>query len=127
MEELASSLKDAKSRGMIGIHELRKLAGRVSWLAGVLPRARWTAAALYATMHAHLREVERGEEARRREDRADPRNKDQLVPVKRFEGARRWLELYIEAALGQAVRKLHLRPNLRADVWILTDASPEGL
>ena len=127
MAELANSLKEAKTRGMIGIHELRKLAGRVSWLAGVLPRARWTAAALYATMHAHLREVEQGEEARRREGRADPRNKDQLVPVKRFEGARKWLELYIEAALGQAVRKMHLRPNLKADVWILTDASPEGL
>lgn len=78
-------------------------------------------------MHAHLREVERGEESKRRSERKDKRVKDNLIPVKRFEGARRWLELYIEAALGQPARKIQLRPNVWQEVCILTDASPEGL
>ena len=86
MEELATTLKEAKSRGMLGTSEVRKIAGKVSWLAGVLPRARWAAAALYAAMHAHLREVERGEETKRRSERKDKRVKDNLIPVKRFAG-----------------------------------------
>ena len=42
---------------MIGGTELRKAAGRVAWLAGVLPRARWATASLYAALYSHESDV----------------------------------------------------------------------
>ena len=42
IKELQEQLKIWEGKGMIAVSELRKLAGRVAWLAGVLVRARWT-------------------------------------------------------------------------------------
>lgn len=43
-------LKDWASRGYVPVRELRSMAGRMSWVAGVLPRTRWTVAVLYAVL-----------------------------------------------------------------------------
>ena len=48
MEELRKQLEAWDRKGTIGVSELRQAAGRVAWLAGVLPRARWVTSTLYA-------------------------------------------------------------------------------
>ncbi|CAJ1436241.1 unnamed protein product [Effrenium voratum] len=50
MEELLALLASWKGRGMAPVKELRTVAGKASWLAGVLPRAKWTVAIFYAVM-----------------------------------------------------------------------------
>lgn len=46
-------------KGMIGASELRKAAGRVAWLAGILPRARWVTASTRTTRRRACMEAER--------------------------------------------------------------------
>ena len=87
-------------KGMIPIAELRSVTGKLTWAAGIYRRAKWAVSMLYAALAAHEAEVKSGEEALRRDNRADPRNKNHLIPVKRFEAARKWLaELFREQRL----------------------------
>ncbi len=37
--------------GYASMKSLRSVAGRMSWVAGVLPRTRWTVAVLYAILN----------------------------------------------------------------------------
>ena len=127
MEELQKQLQAWEGKGMIGGSELRKAAGRVAWLAGVLPRARWVTAALYAALYSHEADVVSGKEAERRAQRSDNRAKDHLIPIKRVERARIWLLAYLAAAKERPIRKYNLYKSGKAEVSIMTDASPQGL
>ena len=78
---------------------------------------------LYAAMAAHEAELKSGEEEARRAKREDSRAKNHLIPVKRFEIARRWLaELFRTQRL--ATKKTLWRVTEHA--MIITDASPQG-
>ena len=123
MAELRKQLEAWDKKGMIAASELRKAAGRVAWLAGILPRARWVTSTFYATLYDHEEDVAQGTEAIRREQRKDSRPKDHLIPVKRLEKARVWLK----AAQGKPIRKFNLYKGGKADLTLLTDASPQGL
>ena len=90
MKELQDQLSGWEKKGMIGTGELRKAAGRVAWLAGILPRARWVTSTLYAALYDHEEDVAKGVEAERRTRRKDNRPKDHLIAVKRVEEARLW-------------------------------------
>ena len=127
MAELRKQLEAWDKKGMIAASELRKAAGRVAWLAGILPRARWVTSTFYATLYDHEEDVAQGTEAIRRELRKDNRPKDHLIPVKRLEKARAWLLAYIKAAQGKPIRKFNLYKGGKADLTLLTDASPQGL
>ena len=127
MAELRKQLEAWDKKGMIAASELRKAAGRVAWLAGILPRARWVTSTFYATLYDHEEDVAQGTEAIRRELRKDSRPKDHLIPVKRLEKARVWLLAYIKAAQGKPIRKFNLYKGGKADLTLLTDASPQGL
>ena len=127
MDELQKQLQSWEGKGMIGGTELRKAAGRVAWLAGVLPRARWVTASLYAALYSHEEDVAAGKEAERRAQRTDGRQKDHLIPVKRVERARVWLIAYLAAAKERPIRKFCLYKSGKAEVTIMTDASPQGL
>ena len=127
MAELRKQLEAWDKKGMIAASELRKAAGRVAWLAGILPRARWVTSTFYATLYDHEEDVAQGTEAIRRELRKDNRPKDHLIPVKRLEKARVWLLAYIKAAQGKPIRKFNLYKGGKADLTLLTDASPQGL
>ena len=127
MDELQKQLEAWDKKGMIGTAELRKAAGRVAWLAGVLPRARWVTASLYATLYSHEDDVQSGVEAARRSQRKDSRSKDHLIPVKRVEKARTWLLSYLKAAKERPIRKYALYKSGKAEASVMTDASPLGI
>eukprot|EP00913_Durusdinium_trenchii_P011626 g10919.t1 len=127
MKELQDQLSSWEKKGMIGTNELRKAAGRVAWLAGILPRARWVTSSLYAALYDHEEDVAKGLEAERRARRKDNRPKDHLVAVKRVEEARRWLVAYLKAAQSRPIRKFSLYKSGKAEATLMTDASPMGL
>eukprot|EP00971_Amphidinium_carterae_P317743 6316399-Amphidinium_carterae.1 len=68
---------------MTGLRRLRSLTGRLSWAAGVLPRARWAVNILYAVVTSAFKDVATRTEELRRRKRPDGRDKSFLVPTKR--------------------------------------------
>ncbi len=80
VDELKSPLENAKGRGMIGIKILRSLVGKLSWMAGVIPRMRWVVNVGYATLHSAAedsaeKEIERAKartEDKKGQGEADP-------------------------------------------------------
>ena len=108
-------LKSWEKRGYVPVRELRSMAGRMSGVAGVLPRSRWTVAVLYAVL--------------KDEDRPgrEKGGKHGLFPVKRMEQTRVWLQTYLEKAAAVPMRVFHLKPSKVAEVSLTTDASPEAL
>ena len=99
------------------------MAGKTSWTAGIYRRSRWATASLYAAMSKHNEEVCSGKEAARRANRADKRDKDHLIPVKRFETARAWLVALFTRAPPTTRRSLW---DLPENAVVTTDASPQG-
>ena len=127
MEELLALLASWKGRGMAPVKELRTVAGKASWLAGVLPRAKWTVAIFYAVMYSVDEGIATGAEGARRATRADPRSKDGLFPVKRLEQARVWLVEFLNCVVKHPTRLLKVGGPPLAEITIATDASPEGI
>ncbi|CAJ1350967.1 unnamed protein product, partial [Effrenium voratum] len=126
LEEVMGILKDWGKRGRVGVTEVRKLAGKTSWMAGIVIRARWAVSSIYATLTGHLKDVQSGAEERRREHRRDSRLKDNLVPVSRMEVALQWLRKVVAYKEATPTTAWALRP-LPAVVTITTDASPWGM
>ena len=126
MEDLIN-LVSSWNEGMAPVKELRKAAGKLSWLAGILPRARWVVRVFYGALHGHEKDVMSGKEESRRVNREDVRKKDHLFAMKRIVLARRWLLEYLKVAKDRPVRRYRLLRNARPIATITTDASPEGL
>eukprot|EP00435_Cladocopium_sp_Y103_P013813 s3866_g3.t1 len=126
MAELLELLEGWDSAGMAPLKSLRQAAGKVAWLSGILPRARWTVSVFYRVLHDRLQDVASGAEQRRREQRADNRNKDGLFHVKQLEQARAWLVQFINVAKSQPTRKFRLDVGKYPKATIITDASPLG-
>ena len=82
---------------------------------------------MYAALYSHESDVATGKEAERRAQRSDNRPKDHLIPIKRVERARTWLLAYLAAAKERPIRKYSLYKSGKAEVSIMTDASPQGL
>ncbi|CAE7831161.1 unnamed protein product [Symbiodinium sp. CCMP2592] len=93
------------------------------WAAGIYKRARWAVSMVYGAITAHEADVRSGAEATRRAARRDSRPKDHLVPVKRFELARAWLEKLLKERRPRPTMSLWKRPE---SIMIVTDASPQG-
>ena len=127
MKELLALLESWGGKGMIPLKELRKAAGKLSWLAGVLPRARWVVPILYRSMKQQEMDVKQGLEEERRQKRQDTRSKEGLIAVKRVEQARVWVLAYLKTAMERPVRKLKLDTSGLPTATIVTDAPPEGL
>ena len=127
IQEVVDMLKEWKGKGMAPVKQLRSAAGKLSWLAGVLPRARWVVSTFYATLKHHEADVVEGREEVRRQQREDPRKKEHLFHIRRLEQARVWMVSYLSAALSRPVRKMRLRVDNMPQVMINTDASPEGM
>ena len=108
MALLVQALNSWAQKGMAPLRELRSVAGRVSWLSGVLPACRWTLSVFYAVMKERELEVSQGLEERRRRERRDQRPKDHLFVVKRLEQARVWLVEYLRVAKNRPTRRIQL-------------------
>ena len=50
MKETINVFESWSSKGYAALKSLRSVAGRMSWVAGVLPRTRWTVSVLYAIL-----------------------------------------------------------------------------
>eukprot|EP00438_Fugacium_kawagutii_P028344 Skav219239 [mRNA] locus=scaffold1242:54882:56198:- [translate_table: standard] len=127
VRELLEMLRSWDGRGMAPVRELHRVAGKVSWMSGLLPRTRWIVAVFYRVLHLRLKDVADGTEASRRGQRTDARNKDHLFPVKQLEQARLWMVKYLEVAMEKPSRKFKLNIKQYPQAKIITDASPEGL
>ena len=105
---------------------LRATTGRLSWIAGIVPRVRWAVTVLYAVVASAEADALSGAEARRAQGRADSRAKDWLVPVKRFELARGWLE-DLFAKRDRWLLREELLGESEPQFLVMADASPLGL
>ncbi|CAE7212170.1 unnamed protein product [Symbiodinium sp. CCMP2592] len=48
--EILEKIQEWKGKGMISLRELRATTGRLSWVAGIVPRLRWAVSILYAVV-----------------------------------------------------------------------------
>ena len=113
LKETIETLKGWANKGYVALKALRSIAGRMSWVAGVLPRTRWTVSVLYAVLTSEEQETKASSKLQG------------MFPVKRLEQTRLWIIAYLEQAMLHPLRILELKPNKRAEVSITTDASPE--
>ena len=116
MAELKATLQSWSNKGYAPLKELRTATGRLSWLSGVLPMARWVTAAFYAVLYS----TEEEDTTRTGRHRG-------LFPVKRLEQARLWLIEFLDKSLGNPQRSFSLLQNELSPVTITTDASPTAL
>jgi hypothetical protein len=124
--ELHEKLKSWET-GMISLRDLRATTGRLSWLAGILPRCRWAVSILYAVVAAAEKDARDGtEEARAANRPSDQRPKPFLVPAARVKLPRQWLVTFLERAEQFLLRTEAFYP-MHPDVAIITDASPQGV
>lgn len=125
VKELLVKMKDWEGAGMIGLKELRATTGKLSWVAGILPRMRWAVSIMYAVVAAAERDAKSGAEEERAAKRPrDSRPKPDLVAVARFELPRAWLMKLLSQADHLLLRSEPLYPVVPA---IVTDASPQGI
>ena len=126
MSDLLQVLKSWANAGMAPIKELRQVAGRTSWVSGILPRTRWVVAVFYRVLHERLNDIASGKEEERRQHRRDDRAKGGLFVVKQLEQPRVWLIKYLEVAMTKPTRRLKLDTMKYPKATIVTDASPLG-
>lgn len=81
--EMQETLAAWTGKGMISTKELRSFVGKLAWVAGIIPRLRWTVTAMYAVLTKALKD-EATEEARAQKRTGDQRSKVGLVAVKRL-------------------------------------------
>ena len=124
--EILEKLLAWKGKGMISLRDLRATTGKLSWVAGIVPRLRWAVSILYAVVADVEATESKGIEVERTMRRSDQRPKLGLVPVKRFELARSWLETVFQSSSQWLTRNEDLEEE-HPEFMIVTDASPEGL
>ena len=90
-DEILETLKGWLSKGMVSHRELRSTTGRLSWVAGILPRLRWAVSVLFAVLQDAEEDERTGAEDERAQKRQDNRPKYGLVAVKRFGATVKWL------------------------------------
>ncbi|CAL1127091.1 unnamed protein product [Cladocopium goreaui] len=111
---------------MVSLKSLKSTTGKLSWIAGIIPRCRWAVSILYGVIADHERDVASGAEARRSAAREDPRDKAHLVPAKRMRLAKEWLLKMLETEEVWRSRKISLIEEAPLFA-VTTDASPLGV
>lgn len=87
---------------------LKSTTGKLSWIAGIIPRCGWAVSILYGVIADHERDAASGAEARRAPSREDTRDKSGLIRVKRMRLAREWLLKMLETQEVWKARKVPL-------------------
>ena len=113
-------------RGMASLRRLRAVTGRMSWLAGVLPRLRWVVSIMYAVLADAEEDKRTGVESERAEFRLDKRDKSDLVAIKRLRLPMAVINYMAENPDRWLYRSISLKPE-RPSMGIITDASPQGI
>ena len=126
VDEIKSLVESIKGRGMIGAKELRSLVGKLSWMAGVIPRMRWIVNVGYATLLSSAEDTVEKEIERAQMRAMDKRVKVKLIHLKRLGPALPWLEAALDQPAHWLIR--HHSLNDTPTLWgVTTDASPLGL
>ena len=112
--------------GMVPLREVRAITGKLSWLAGVLTRARWAVSILYAIIADVENDIRQGLEKERAAKREDKREKPALVPVKRMELPRAWFIRLLGCDEQWRARRIDFVKPI-PKYALLTDASPWGV
>ena len=126
LSEIEKVFQMMNHKSMVGLRELRSLTGRLSWVAGILPRCRWAVSIMYATVAAVERDGLSGAEAARATQRADKRDKSHLVAVSRFQLARVWF-MHLLAKADDLLLRIEPLVDTPPELCIVTDASPWGV
>lgn len=124
MMEIKSALEAWENKGMVSLKEVQQVTGRLSWVAGILPRTRWAVSIMYAVIADTKRDED--QERKRASKRADQRPKFGLVSVKRLELPRRWFVTLFKDPEALALRSEPME-ELLPDYAIVTDASPQDI
>ena len=124
MNEIKKVLTSWENKGMVPLREVRAVTGRLSWVCGIITRARWCVNILYAviaqTMHDVKAEVERASK------RDDTRPKPHMVAVHRMELPRQWFLAMFDKPDKFALRREPLH-EVHPSFALITDASPQGV
>ena len=125
VSEIKLLLGNWKSKGMVPLKELRTLAGKLAWVAGIAPRVRWVVSTVYGVLTAAEMEQDQEEERAKRR-RGDQRPKKGLVALKRLGTSLPWLTAAMEKPEVFLLRREPL-VEVQPKWGIVTDASPFGL
>ncbi|CAK0898756.1 unnamed protein product [Prorocentrum cordatum] len=107
------------------VKRLRRLTGKLSWAAGVLPRTRWAVNILWAIVASAIRDTAKA--AQGQGHRRAGHRKEFLVATSRCRLALTWLlAVWRGVQSGPKVREVSLWPGAPRFV-VVTDASPWGL
>eukprot|EP00438_Fugacium_kawagutii_P032452 Skav223756 [mRNA] locus=scaffold3575:525258:528900:- [translate_table: standard] len=127
LSELLDQLSEWRGKGMVSLKAVRAATGRLSWVAGILPRCRWAVSIMYAVVAAVDADVKSGEEWVRAAKRdSDQRPKLGLVPVTRIALPLEWFVMLLTKPQELLLRIEKLEPDPPA-LAIITDASPWGV
>ena len=126
IKELQERMRDWHGKGMVSLREVRQVMGRLSWLAGVLPRCRWCVTILYGVLASVEHDQRSGQEERRAARRLDNRAKEGLVAVKRLDLPRMWFLRLLADPDKLMLRTINLTPQ-QPHYVMTTDASPFGI
>ena len=124
--QVSDTLKSWQGKGMISLKELKTVTGKLSWVAGILTRIRWTVSILYAVLAETEKEQRDGTEEQRAAKREDSRPKVGLLPTKRLGGVHHWLLKLFEKPEQLLIRREAL-VETEVTMGVITDASPKGL
>ena len=122
IEKLLEAIGEARSaRGLI--KDLQKLAGQMSWVAGIAPRIRPFVAHLWAAIYS-----EEAQRAKVDEGRSSARKRPKgAVFLRRVDYALEWLEAFAKGERGGLQRRHLLRDRTQeVGSYIRTDASTTG-
>ena len=123
VEDICDTLKAWDGKGMIPVQDLRTFLGKLAWVAGIVPRLKWTVTALYAilTKVQHEEQSEHERSQKRAGDQRNQRMKIGFVAVKRM--GTTLPSLRLENMMIRTEPLEEVEP-----VWgVVTDASPRGI
>ena len=127
LDEVQTKLDEWAKAGMLSVKEMKSVAGKLSWIAGITPRIRWAVTAIYAVIASVERDEASGQEFIRAAKRdGDRRPKQGLAHRKRLGTALPWLRAALQAPHLYLIREEELQ-EATASWGMVTDASPRGL
>ena len=125
VQEVKETMDKWEGKGMVATKELRAFLGRLSWIAGIVPRLRWTVTAMYAALTSVTQDEEK-ESERAKNRLSDQRPKHGLFAVKRLGTALPWLRAAFATPELLLIR--HEALTKQEPQWgVVTDASPGGI
>ena len=125
--EVLKEIRTWPTKGMVSLKSVRTITGKLSWIAGILPRLRWVPSTFYSVMADVEKDQRDGKEAERASRRSDSRAKEGLVAVKRFGAALEWITKVLEETASKSMIRQEPLVTSLTELGIVSDASPYGV